>query len=87
MKYLDKTANGCVSFNNTSCGTILFTVKFKLNYSFQKKKKFCTFLSFFNPLTPQDSNPWKGELCGEGTALLEYYANQNDISPFLQDLA
>lgn len=35
----------------------------------------------------QDSNPWKGELCGEGTALLEYYANQNDISPFLQDLA
>ncbi|XP_016424852.1 protein unc-13 homolog D-like [Sinocyclocheilus rhinocerous] len=35
----------------------------------------------------QDSNPWKGELCGEGTALLEHYANQNDISPFLQDLA
>ncbi|XP_051968495.1 protein unc-13 homolog D [Xyrauchen texanus] len=35
----------------------------------------------------QDSNPWKGELCGEGTALLEYYATQNDISPFLQDLA
>ncbi|XP_055032990.2 protein unc-13 homolog D [Misgurnus anguillicaudatus] len=35
----------------------------------------------------QDSNPWKGELCGQGTALLEYYATQNDISPFLQDLA
>ncbi|KTG34521.1 hypothetical protein cypCar_00003389 [Cyprinus carpio] len=35
----------------------------------------------------KDSNPWKGELCGEGTALLEHYANQNDISPFLQDLA
>ncbi|KAI2658302.1 hypothetical protein H4Q32_016340 [Labeo rohita] len=35
----------------------------------------------------QDSNPWKGDLCGEGTALLEHYANQNDISPFLQDLA
>uniref|UniRef100_A0A672JWK3 Protein unc-13 homolog D-like n=1 Tax=Sinocyclocheilus grahami TaxID=75366 RepID=A0A672JWK3_SINGR len=35
----------------------------------------------------QDSNPWKGELCGEGTALLEHYANQNNISPFLQDLA
>uniref|UniRef100_A0A8C2JEH8 Unc-13 homolog D (C. elegans) n=1 Tax=Cyprinus carpio TaxID=7962 RepID=A0A8C2JEH8_CYPCA len=33
------------------------------------------------------NNPWKGELCGEGTALLEHYANQNDISPFLQDLA
>uniref|UniRef100_A0A8C1PVU6 Unc-13 homolog D (C. elegans) n=1 Tax=Cyprinus carpio TaxID=7962 RepID=A0A8C1PVU6_CYPCA len=27
------------------------------------------------------------QLCGEGTALLEHYANQNDISPFLQDLA
>ncbi|XP_062859463.1 LOW QUALITY PROTEIN: protein unc-13 homolog D [Trichomycterus rosablanca] len=35
----------------------------------------------------QDSKPWKGELCGEGTTLLEYYATQNDISPFLQDLA
>ncbi|TRY60317.1 hypothetical protein DNTS_013652, partial [Danionella cerebrum] len=34
----------------------------------------------------QDDKAWKGELCGEGTALLEYYANQNDISPFLQDL-
>ncbi|XP_066519313.1 protein unc-13 homolog D [Hoplias malabaricus] len=35
----------------------------------------------------QDSSPWKGDLCGEGTALLEHYAAQNDISPFLQDLA
>uniref|UniRef100_A0AAR2LDQ4 Unc-13 homolog D (C. elegans) n=1 Tax=Pygocentrus nattereri TaxID=42514 RepID=A0AAR2LDQ4_PYGNA len=35
----------------------------------------------------QDSSPWKGELCGEGTTLLEHYAAQNDISPFLQDLA
>ncbi|XP_059387307.1 protein unc-13 homolog D-like [Carassius carassius] len=35
----------------------------------------------------QDSTPWKGELCGEGLALLEHYASQNDISPFLQDLA
>uniref|UniRef100_A0A9J7YTR2 Unc-13 homolog D (C. elegans) n=1 Tax=Cyprinus carpio carpio TaxID=630221 RepID=A0A9J7YTR2_CYPCA len=35
----------------------------------------------------QDSKPWKGDLCGEGTALLEHYASQNDISPFLQDLA
>uniref|UniRef100_A0A8C1PDB3 Unc-13 homolog D (C. elegans) n=1 Tax=Cyprinus carpio TaxID=7962 RepID=A0A8C1PDB3_CYPCA len=40
-----------------------------------------------SPLTPQDSKPWKGDLCGEGTALLEHYASQNDISPFLQDLA
>ncbi|XP_076855477.1 protein unc-13 homolog D [Brachyhypopomus gauderio] len=35
----------------------------------------------------QDSKPWKGETCGEGTTLLEHYATQNDISPFLQDLA
>ncbi|XP_030630758.1 protein unc-13 homolog D [Chanos chanos] len=35
----------------------------------------------------QGSSPWKGELCGEGTSLLEFYATQNDISPFLQDLA
>ncbi|XP_049320266.1 protein unc-13 homolog D [Astyanax mexicanus] len=35
----------------------------------------------------QDSSPWKGGLCGEGTTLLEHYAAQNDISPFLQDLA
>ncbi|KAL7869518.1 hypothetical protein AOLI_G00135060 [Acnodon oligacanthus] len=35
----------------------------------------------------QDSSPWKGELCGEGTTLLEHYAAQNDISHFLQDLA
>ncbi|KAF4084812.1 hypothetical protein AMELA_G00110300 [Ameiurus melas] len=35
----------------------------------------------------QDGGPWKGELCGEGSTLLEYYATQNDISPFLQDLA
>ncbi|KAK3529487.1 hypothetical protein QTP70_031731 [Hemibagrus guttatus] len=35
----------------------------------------------------QDSAPWKGELCGEASTLLEYYATQNDISPFLQDLA
>uniref|UniRef100_A0A3B4C2A6 Unc-13 homolog D (C. elegans) n=1 Tax=Pygocentrus nattereri TaxID=42514 RepID=A0A3B4C2A6_PYGNA len=35
----------------------------------------------------KDSSPWKGELCGEGTTLLEHYAAQNDISPFLQDLA
>ncbi|XP_056626913.1 protein unc-13 homolog D [Triplophysa dalaica] len=35
----------------------------------------------------QDSTPWKGDLCGQGTALLEYYATQNEISPFLQDLA
>uniref|UniRef100_A0A8B9HAI4 Unc-13 homolog D (C. elegans) n=1 Tax=Astyanax mexicanus TaxID=7994 RepID=A0A8B9HAI4_ASTMX len=34
----------------------------------------------------QDSSPWKGGLCGEGTTLLEHYAAQNDISPFLQDL-
>ncbi|XP_060750765.1 protein unc-13 homolog D [Tachysurus vachellii] len=35
----------------------------------------------------QDSVPWKGELCGEASTLLEYYGTQNDISPFLQDLA
>ncbi|KAI5607458.1 protein unc-13-like D, partial [Silurus asotus] len=35
----------------------------------------------------QDGGPWKGELCGEASTLLEYYATQNDISPFLQDLA
>nr|XP_061807192.1 protein unc-13 homolog D-like [Nerophis lumbriciformis] len=31
--------------------------------------------------------PWKGELCGEAQMLLEHYATQNDLSPFLQDLA
>ncbi|XP_031424415.1 protein unc-13 homolog D [Clupea harengus] len=35
----------------------------------------------------QGSGPWKGDLCEEGTALLEFYATQNDLSPFLQDLA
>ncbi|KAK6301817.1 hypothetical protein J4Q44_G00278700 [Coregonus suidteri] len=35
----------------------------------------------------QGSGPWKGELCGEGQTLLELYATQNNLSPFLQDLA
>ncbi|XP_028821116.1 protein unc-13 homolog D [Denticeps clupeoides] len=35
----------------------------------------------------QGSGTWKGELSGEGTTLLEFYATQNDLSPFLQDLA
>ncbi|XP_017271621.1 protein unc-13 homolog D isoform X2 [Kryptolebias marmoratus] len=35
----------------------------------------------------QSSTPWKGELCGEAQTLLEFYATQNDLSPFLQDLA
>ncbi|KAJ8264152.1 hypothetical protein GJAV_G00145820 [Gymnothorax javanicus] len=35
----------------------------------------------------QGSGPWKGELCGEGQTLLELYATQNDLSPFLQDLS
>ncbi|CAL8304632.1 unnamed protein product [Lota lota] len=30
--------------------------------------------------------PWKGELSGEGQTLLELYATQNNLSPFLQDL-
>ncbi|XP_054623241.1 protein unc-13 homolog D isoform X1 [Dunckerocampus dactyliophorus] len=30
---------------------------------------------------------WKGEMCGEAQTLLEQYATQNDLSPFLQDLA
>uniref|UniRef100_A0A3Q0SLE9 Unc-13 homolog D n=1 Tax=Amphilophus citrinellus TaxID=61819 RepID=A0A3Q0SLE9_AMPCI len=33
------------------------------------------------------SAPWKGGLCGEAQTLLELYATQNDLSPFLQDLA
>ncbi|KAJ8399738.1 hypothetical protein AAFF_G00408430 [Aldrovandia affinis] len=35
----------------------------------------------------QGNGTWKGELCGEGQTLLELYATQNDLSPFLQDLA
>ncbi|KAM4623513.1 protein unc-13 homolog D [Polymixia lowei] len=35
----------------------------------------------------QGSVPWKGELSGEGQTLLELYATQNNLSPFLQDLA
>ncbi|KAK5850422.1 hypothetical protein PBY51_001305 [Eleginops maclovinus] len=35
----------------------------------------------------QGSAPWKGDLCGEAQTLLEFYATQNDLSPFLQDLA
>ncbi|KAG7232861.1 hypothetical protein INR49_008029 [Caranx melampygus] len=35
----------------------------------------------------QSSAPWKGELCGEAQTLLELYATQTDLSPFLQDLA
>ncbi|KAM9425116.1 protein unc-13 homolog D [Pholidichthys leucotaenia] len=35
----------------------------------------------------QSSAPWKGDLCGEAQTLLEFYATQNDLSPFLQDLA
>ncbi|KAM3859899.1 protein unc-13 homolog D [Diretmus argenteus] len=35
----------------------------------------------------QGRDPWKGELCGEGQTLLEFYATQNNLSPFLQDLA
>ncbi|XP_028263625.1 protein unc-13 homolog D isoform X2 [Parambassis ranga] len=35
----------------------------------------------------QSSTPWKGALCGEAQTLLELYATQNDLSPFLQDLA
>ncbi|KAL4648069.1 hypothetical protein GN956_G8309 [Arapaima gigas] len=35
----------------------------------------------------EGSAKWKGELCSEGQMLLEYYAAQNDLSPFLQDLA
>ncbi|XP_062388369.1 protein unc-13 homolog D [Sardina pilchardus] len=34
----------------------------------------------------QGNGSWKGDLCEEGTALLEFYATQNDLSPFLQDL-
>ncbi|RVE59203.1 hypothetical protein OJAV_G00186240 [Oryzias javanicus] len=34
----------------------------------------------------KNSAPWKGELCGEAQTLLELYATQNDLSPFLQDL-
>uniref|UniRef100_A0A3B4WEI8 Unc-13 homolog D n=1 Tax=Seriola lalandi dorsalis TaxID=1841481 RepID=A0A3B4WEI8_SERLL len=34
----------------------------------------------------QSSAPWKGALCGEAQTLLELYATQNDLSPFLQDL-
>ncbi|XP_029954450.1 protein unc-13 homolog D [Salarias fasciatus] len=35
----------------------------------------------------KSSAPWKGELSGEAQTLLELYATQNDLSPFLQDLA
>ncbi|XP_029312783.1 protein unc-13 homolog D isoform X2 [Cottoperca gobio] len=35
----------------------------------------------------QGSAPWKGSLCGEAQTMLELYATQNDLSPFLQDLA
>ncbi|XP_036396006.1 protein unc-13 homolog D [Megalops cyprinoides] len=35
----------------------------------------------------QGNGTWKGELSGEGQTLLELYATQNDLSPFLQDLA
>nr|XP_020481010.1 protein unc-13 homolog D isoform X1 [Monopterus albus] len=35
----------------------------------------------------QSSAPWKGALGGEAQTLLELYATQNDLSPFLQDLA
>ncbi|KAM6963592.1 protein unc-13 homolog D [Tautogolabrus adspersus] len=35
----------------------------------------------------KSSAPWKGALCGEAETLLEFYATQNDLSPFLQDLA
>ncbi|TNN42797.1 Protein unc-13 D [Liparis tanakae] len=35
----------------------------------------------------QSAAPWKGALCGEAQTLLELYATQNDLSPFLQDLA
>ncbi|XP_062298549.1 protein unc-13 homolog D [Scomber scombrus] len=35
----------------------------------------------------QSSAPWKGALSGEAQILLELYATQNDLSPFLQDLA
>ncbi|XP_038591376.1 protein unc-13 homolog D [Micropterus salmoides] len=35
----------------------------------------------------KSSAPWKGALCGEAQILLELYATQNDLSPFLQDLA
>uniref|UniRef100_A0A3Q3VX94 Uncharacterized protein n=1 Tax=Mola mola TaxID=94237 RepID=A0A3Q3VX94_MOLML len=34
----------------------------------------------------QSGTPWKGALCGEAQTLLELYATQNDLSPFLQDL-
>ncbi|KAI1896697.1 hypothetical protein AGOR_G00097430 [Albula goreensis] len=35
----------------------------------------------------QGNGTWKGELCSEAQTLLEFYATQNDLSPFLQDLA
>ncbi|KAM9716012.1 protein unc-13 homolog D isoform 1-T1 [Menidia menidia] len=35
----------------------------------------------------QSTAPWKGALGGEAQTLLELYATQNDLSPFLQDLA
>ncbi|XP_068614263.1 protein unc-13 homolog D-like [Brachionichthys hirsutus] len=35
----------------------------------------------------QSSAPWTGALCGEAQTMLELYATQNDLSPFLQDLA
>ncbi|XP_037547122.1 protein unc-13 homolog D [Nematolebias whitei] len=35
----------------------------------------------------QSSTPWTGALCGEAQTLLELYATQNNLSPFLQDLA
>lgn len=45
------------------------------------------FLPLFFSLITQSSTPWTGALCGEAQTLLELYATQNNLSPFLQDLA
>lgn len=69
--------------NNTAAQACSSTKKmsgldFRVNSPFNLLILFCV---------SQSSAPWKGELCGEAQTLLELYATQNDLSPFLQDLA
>ncbi|XP_070975559.1 protein unc-13 homolog D-like isoform X1 [Oncorhynchus clarkii lewisi] len=78
LKFIHKERDGTLSAGRSAyvnyCGILLQFVQSHIS------KQQVTHL-------PQGSVPWKGELCGEGQTLLDLYATQCNLSPFLQDLA
>lgn len=72
LKFIHKSRDGTLSAGRSAY----------INYSGMLQQFVQAYIS-----KQQSSAPWKGALCGEAQSLLELYATQNDLSPFLQDLA